>query len=58
MQQFKEPELGGLIFDFDPVFCGNAIEFDSEPVSVWGYHYSHIILLVLQFCLLGCLLRA
>ena len=46
-----------MVFDFDVTLCGGSLEFDRVTESAWGYHYSHLVLLVLQFILLSCLVR-
>ena len=45
-------DIGGLLFNFDPIFCGSGVELHKSMDSSWGFHYGHLILLALQFALL------
>lgn len=53
----KTAELGGLLFSFDPVLCGAGVELEEGAGDTWGYSTGHLVLLVLQACLLGCLVN-
>ena len=52
----KEADVGGLLWDFDPSFCGSGVEWE-EGQGGWEYCYSHVVLLLLQALLLVCLAR-
>ena len=51
-------DVGGLLFDFDPTLCGEGVEIDAGNESDWEYHYTHLLFLIAQFVLLGCLVRS
>jgi hypothetical protein len=53
----ENPDIGGLLLYFDPIFCNSGVELHRFIDDSWGFHYSHIILLVLQFLLLILLLK-
>lgn len=53
----KVADVGGLLFEFDPTFCGSGLELDTPNESSWEFHYSHLGLLILQFLLLWCLVK-
>lgn len=48
-------DLGGLLLYFDPVVCSSGFELQRSAEDSWGFHYSHLALLGLQFLLLGAL---
>lgn len=50
-------DVGGLLLYFDPIFCNSGVELHREIDDSWGFHYSHLILLVLQFALLIFLVK-
>lgn len=49
--------MGGLLLYFDPIICSGGIELHRSMDDSWGFHYSHIVLLILQFLLLGLLVQ-
>ena len=57
MEIDPEGDVGGLLFEFDPTLCGLGLELDTGSESDWSYHYTHVLLLGLQFVLLWCLMR-
>lgn len=50
-------DVGGMLLYFDPIFCNSGVELHREIDDSWGFHYSHLILLVLQFILLVFLVK-
>ena len=50
--------MGGLLFDFDPCFCGGGVELHQSIPEWWPYHYSHVVLMVLLLFLGAVWLRA
>ena len=50
-------DLGALLLYFDPVLCSSGLELHRSMDDSWGFHYSHLALLALQFLLLGLLVQ-
>lgn len=49
--------MGGALLYFDPILCNSGVELHKSIDDSWGFHYSHIILLILQFLLLVFLVK-
>ena len=50
--------MGGLLFNFDPCFCGGGVELEQTVPDWWPYHYSHAVLMVVQLVALVVVLKA
>lgn len=49
--------MGGLLLFFNPIICSSGIELHRSIDESWGFHYSHIGLLILQLAVLGLLIK-